>query len=301
MTFPDEVFLAAATAALDLDPPGWDWDVLDSLELWSCTGLGDEDERAGFAALFVAQGETLRSTAGLSALMAQAVLTHPGRAAATYGARSDGHDIVVHAAPEVVHADLAVILLPDSVGTADPAALRPAGGASIDPAVVSTWRIDRCDVTPIEAPSPDDAALTLPRLAAALEMLGAARRGFELACTYAADRRQFGRPISDFQAVRHLLAEGLVHVRLLADACALTLEQPTTDRAILLKALAGRNGRAALQVAQQVFGGIGFTAEHVLHRHQARVLALDAVLGTSAQLTRQLGLAGAVPSTPRLD
>jgi hypothetical protein len=38
-----------------------------------------------------------------------------------------------------------------------------------------------------------------------------------------------------------------------------------------------------------VLGGIGFTAEHDHHHHHARVLALDALLGTSAALTPRLG------------
>ena len=57
----------------------------------------------------------------------------------------------------------------------------------------------------------------------------------------------------------------------------------------VVKALAGRNGRKACERSLQVLGGIGFTAEHEHHHHHSRVLALDALLGTSAQLTRQLG------------
>jgi len=38
-----------------------------------------------------------------------------------------------------------------------------------------------------------------------------------------------------------------------------------------------------------VLGGIGFTAEHELHRHVKRVLALDGLLGSSRELTRDAG------------
>lgn len=57
----------------------------------------------------------------------------------------------------------------------------------------------------------------------------------------------------------------------------------------MVKALAGRNGRRACERALQVLGGIGFTAEHGHHHLHSRVLALDALLGTSAQLTDGLG------------
>ena len=39
----------------------------------------------------------------------------------------------------------------------------------------------------------------------------------------------------------------------------------------------------------QVLGGIGFTAEHDHHHHHSRVLLLDALLGSSAELTHGLG------------
>ena len=69
------------------------------------------------------------------------------------------------------------------------------------------------------------------------------------------------------------------------------------------KALAGRNGRKACERSLQVLGGIGFTTEHEHHHHHSRVLALDALLGTSAGLTRQLGAwlrtAGPTNASPR--
>ena len=57
----------------------------------------------------------------------------------------------------------------------------------------------------------------------------------------------------------------------------------------MVKALAGRNGRRACERSLQVLGGIGFTAEHEHHHHHSRVLALDALLGSSAELTHDLG------------
>ena len=296
MTFPDEAYLSAATAALKLDTAPWE--LLDSLEFWSCTALHDSDERAAFAALFVAQGETLRSTPALGAVLASSIMGRDDRTCASYAAVAHGDDVLLRTAPAAVEADFIVVSTADAVYTVEPAELRSVSTVALDPAIVSTWLVDRRHLRPSTATPPDDATLAAPRIAAALEMLGAARRAFELACDYAADRQQFGRPISDFQAVRHLLADGLVQVTLLRDACELTLEQPSAERAVLLKALAGRNGRAAVQVAQQAFGAIGFTAEHQLHRYHARVLALDAVLGTSAELTRQLGVTGTVPVPP---
>ena len=299
MRFPDEAYVSAATAALDHDKPGWD--LLDSLQFWSCTALRDSDERSAFAALFVAQGDTLRSTPALAGLLAMNGAPSERRPCAAYTASRGSDDVVLRTTPEAPHADVIVLELPDGVFTADPDALRAVETACVDPDVISTWRVEAGALRSTTATPLDDARLVVPRIAVALEILGAAQRAFELACDYARDRHQFGRPISDFQAVRHLLADGLVQISVLRDACELTLEQPSAERAILLKALAGRSGRAAVQTAQQVFGGIGFTAEHALHRYQARVLALDTVLGTSAELIRWLGVTGTVPVPPRPD
>ena len=57
----------------------------------------------------------------------------------------------------------------------------------------------------------------------------------------------------------------------------------------IAKALAGRNGRRVCERSLQVLGGIGFTAEQDHHHFHSRVLALDSVLGTSAELARGLG------------
>ena len=50
-----------------------------------------------------------------------------------------------------------------------------------------------------------------------------------------------------------------------------------------------------------VLGGIGFTAEHGLHRHVRRALVLDGLLGSSRELTREAGvLLRKEGSAPRL-
>ena len=52
----------------------------------------------------------------------------------------------------------------------------------------------------------------------------------------------------------------------------------------------GRPGGADRRThCQQVLGGIGFTAEHALHRHIKRSLVLDGLLGSARELTREAG------------
>ena len=112
------------------------------------------------------------------------------------------------------------------------------------------------------------------------------------AVEHARRREQFGKPIGTFQAVRHLLAWALTDcaaVEAVADA-ALRLDTESPARFDeMVKALAGRNGRRACERTLQVLGAIGFTAEFDHHHHHSRVLTLDSVLGSSTELTAELG------------
>ncbi|KAA9156239.1 acyl-CoA dehydrogenase [Amycolatopsis acidicola] len=117
-------------------------------------------------------------------------------------------------------------------------------------------------------------------------LLGSGRAMLALARAHALDRTQFGKPIAAFQAVRHRLAETLVALEG-AEAC---LVAATDDLGSLLaKAAAGDAALTAARHCQQVLGGIGFTAEHALHRHVRRALLLDGLLGSSRELTREAG------------
>jgi hypothetical protein len=132
-------------------------------------------------------------------------------------------------------------------------------------------------------------AVTRGQRALGHELVGASRTLLELACTHALERIQFGRPIAQFQAVRHRLAETLVAIET-ADAA---LEAAWLDRsagsAAMAKALAGRGARTAARHCQQVLAGIGFTTEHPLQGVIKRALVLDQVLGSADLLTRELG------------
>lgn len=139
---------------------------------------------------------------------------------------------------------------------------------------------------------------TAGRRALAWWLVGSSRAMLELARRHALDRVQFGRPIASFQAVRHKLAETLVAI----EGAEATLAAATDDfGALLAKAAAGQAAFIAARHCQQVMGGIGFTAEHDLHRHIKRVMVLDGLLGSSRELTRQAGaLVKARGTAPRL-
>ncbi|MGZ3444010.1 MAG: acyl-CoA dehydrogenase family protein, partial [Polyangia bacterium] len=96
-------------------------------------------------------------------------------------------------------------------------------------------------------------------LLAAAEAVGAAGKVLDLACAYAAERRQFGRPIGSFQALRHLLADAYVRQAsswssVLYAAAALDEGAEEAARtASIAKAYVSRAAREVAQGAIQVF------------------------------------------------
>jgi alkylation response protein AidB-like acyl-CoA dehydrogenase len=149
--------------------------------------------------------------------------------------------------------------------------------------------------------APDDCEAILRRLLAvgavmaASEAAGAAAGVLELARRYATERRQFGRSIGSFQALRHLLADMYVKQdsswsTVLFAAAA--LEDGTDDAlrtAAIAKAYVSRAAREVAQDALQVFGGIAFTAEHPAHRYLRRILARGQQFGDARHHERAIG------------
>ena len=192
------------------------------------------------------------------------------------------------------------------------AADRPAGGTLPLPYTGGTWvvweRDDTAAGTTLDTELPLHTADTTPggppvllaagRVALGWWLVGTGRAMLALARQHAVDRVQFGRPLASFQAVRHRLAETLVAL----DGAEATLVAATDELgALLAKAAAGQAALTAARHCQQVLGGIGFTAEHDLHRHVRRAMVLDGLLGSARELTREAGaLLRAGGSAPRL-
>jgi hypothetical protein len=131
--------------------------------------------------------------------------------------------------------------------------------------------------------------LARAQLAVSHELVGAARTMLALAREHALERIQFGRPIGQFQAVRHRLADTLVAIETADAGVGYAWTEPSPHTVAMAKALAGRSARTASRHCQQVLAGIGFTAEHPFHRYFRRVLVLDQLLGAGPALTKELG------------
>jgi acyl-CoA dehydrogenase len=115
---------------------------------------------------------------------------------------------------------------------------------------------------------------------------GIAMRALQLAVDYAAERRQFGRPIRDFQAVQLLLAEMDVAVetgRLAAYRAAAVKDAGGDVRreAAIAKYVATENCFACVDRAMQIHGGYGYMRESEVERLYRDCRVLRIYEGTS--------------------
>ncbi len=154
---------------------------------------------------------------------------------------------------------------------------------------------------------------SLAYVLSAAESAGLARWCLDTASDYAKVRVQFGRPIGQFQAVKHALADMLVAVEQCAavawDAAAAWSEAiDGADAAAGNRHLSARiAGAIALPGAEhcakqciQTLGGIGFTWEHDAHLYLKRAMAnLQMVAGGDVGALELAVAAGAIDGARR--
>ena len=131
-----------------------------------------------------------------------------------------------------------------------------------------------------------------------VETAGALEAILSLSVGYANERVAFERRIGKFQAVQQNLARlaGEVAAALAVSASAAdTIAQADAfDEAVFLEAASAkiRTAEAAAEgaaIAHQVFGAIGFTQEHVLHRFTLRMLSWRDDFGNESYWAAELG------------
>ncbi|UJB41746.1 acyl-CoA dehydrogenase [Streptomyces sp. A1-5] len=220
-----------------------------------------------------------------------AVALDSGSLAAVEGA--DGH-LLDGTAPPVLaggDADLIVLAAEAASGTVwlavDAADLAVRVHDSADPTrPTAEVRADGATV-PADRRLTLDGALVrdLAGVLLAAEGCGTAAWALHTAAEHAAVREQFGRPIGQFQGVKHLCAELLVRCE---QARALVWDAARADGAPpevrgLVAALATATALdAAVGCAKdciQILGGIGFTWEHDAHLHLRRAVTARQLLG----------------------
>lgn len=111
------------------------------------------------------------------------------------------------------------------------------------------------------------AVLTEGIVLLAAQAVGGARRTLEMAVEHAKTRHQFGKPLGAFQALGHYLADAAtlvdgVQTLVWEAAWARDAGRPVDRLAPMAKLAAGDAFRDVTAVAQQIFGGVGFTVDY---------------------------------------
>ncbi len=145
-----------------------------------------------------------------------------------------------------------------------------------------------------------DGVLGLAAVILGAEACGIAGWAVDTAASYARTREQFGRPIGQFQGVKHKCARMLVELERARAAVwdaayAVTSGDQVAYATGVAAALAPDVAVSTAQDCIQVHGGIGYTFEHDAHLYYRRALTLRALTGRAAERRRSvaaLALAG---------
>ena len=136
----------------------------------------------------------------------------------------------------------------------------------------------------------------LARLATVSELAGIAQSSLAMSVDYAKLRKQFGRPIGSFQAIKHILAEAKMNeynLACVATRLSAELEDGSEADGGGLAAkralcLATRTAQIVLDHSLQAHGGIGFTLEYSLSWFYNRAAGLWGLWGDPNRLALEI-------------
>jgi alkylation response protein AidB-like acyl-CoA dehydrogenase len=144
-----------------------------------------------------------------------------------------------------------------------------------------------------------DAALTSGRVAAAAELLGISDEVFERTIGYLKERRQFDRPIGEFQGLQHRAAKLYIEIELSRAALLVGLQKldaapgVAASRAVAVaKAKCGNTAMLAVQEGVQMHGGIAMTDEFEIGFFMKRARVLHELFGDANFHMNRVALSG---------
>lgn len=238
----------------------------------------------------LAAGECIATLADVETAQ---VLTPDSISVSVQSGKLNGKKLIV---PDGAIADIAIVVArsgPESLGLflvnlKDPS-VHIENVASIDPTRNTATVV--FNQTPTESLVAGDGWLQLQHVynraavLIAFEQLGGASAALDMAVAYAKERFAFGRPIGSFQALKHMMADMYVALKLAESNCyyaawALSTDAPDLP---LAAATARISATQAFQLCArdniQVHGGMGFTWEFDCHLFYRRSNYLTLALG----------------------
>lgn len=231
----------------------------------------------------------------LTAALAVPLSTAPGDPVTGVSGGADGLSGSVTSVAGAAEADVLVVPVAASDGLELHTVARTAAGVEVSPLVALDMTRPLANVRFSATPSSRvgsaeeplaDALLTGAALLAS-EQLGVAQWCFDTTLAYAKQRKQFGRAIGSYQAIKHRLADLWFQVgaataaaRFAADTCA----RGDDDAAVAAAVAQAYCSDIAVHAAQecvQLHGGIGMTWEYPAHLYLKRAKSDQLAFGTA--------------------
>ncbi len=191
---------------------------------------------------------------------------------------------------DAANADLLLLWHDDEVHALQPAQAKLSPNTSID----MSRRLYKVEWTP--SPETRIAPANIGRelwkglldraaLALAGQLIGLSQRMMDLGIDHAAQRKQFGKPVGSFQAVKHLLANVAVQIEFAKPVvfrAAYAVSRGKADASVCVshaKIAAAEAATLAARNSLQAHGAMGYTWEADLQMFMKRAWALDAAWG----------------------
>jgi butyryl-CoA dehydrogenase/short/branched chain acyl-CoA dehydrogenase len=129
------------------------------------------------------------------------------------------------------------------------------------------------------------------RIGIGAQMIGLARGAWEFACKYALERKQFDKPIADFQGIQFQIAQmatELEAARLMVYNCARMKDAGINfvKEAAMTKLFASQVAERVTSLAIEIYGGYGFTKDYPVEKYWR-----DAKIGKIYEGTSNMQLA----------
>ncbi len=194
------------------------------------------------------------------------------------------------------HEGLSMISVPTDVDGLDMRGIDTMGGREVNDVFFTDCHVaaDRLIGQQDQAWMQLMTGLNHERLIIAAQALGMAQRAFDDVLAYIKERKQFGRPIGSFQALKHRIAELATEIEstrlLVYDTAAKVDANPGAlfpREASMAKLKATEVAKRATLEGMQMMGGYGYAVEYDMER-QVRTAVVTTIYGGTSEIQREI-------------
>ncbi len=194
------------------------------------------------------------------------------------------------------HEGLSMISIPQGTDGLEVRGIETMGGREVNDVFLTDCQVpaDRLVGEQDRAWTQLMAGLNNERLIIAAQGLGMAQRALDDVLAYVKERKQFGRPIGSFQALRHRLADLATEIeaaRLLVYGVAAKVDSDPgamlPREASMAKLKATELAKRATLEGMQMMGGYGYSVEGEMER-QVRIALVTTIYGGTSEIQREI-------------